>query len=140
MYTGYFCNHSTFILFQAMEEIKKEQLKKWVSFLLIFSGVTFQQLLHHDIFCNTSLHCISWYVFEIHFFSDPLSICRHPTDVFYATFLKREHLHTIVWCYETKKNCEHQNIFGKSFFVSRKKPGTSPWLEQWTASINASHF
>ena len=45
-----------------MEEIKKEQLKKWVSFLLIFAGVTFQQLLHHDIFCNTSLHCISRYV------------------------------------------------------------------------------
>ncbi|CAH3039837.1 unnamed protein product [Pocillopora meandrina] len=37
------------------------------------------------------------YVFEIHFFSGPLSICRHPTDVFYDTFLKREHLHTIFY-------------------------------------------
>ena len=33
---------------------------------------------------------------KIDFFSDPLSICRHPTDVFYAISLKREHLHTIV--------------------------------------------
>ena len=121
MYTGYFCNHSTFILFQAMEEIKKEQLKKWVSFLLIFAGVTFQQLLLHDIFCNTSLHCISRYVFEIHFFSDPLSICRHPTDVFYATFLKREHLHTIVWCYETKKKLWTSEYIWKVLFCFKEK-------------------
>ena len=104
-----------------MEEIKKEQLKKWVSFLLIFAGVTFQQLLHHDIFCNTSLHCISRYVFEIHFFSDPLSICRHPTDVFYATFLKREHLHTIVWCYETKKKTVNIRIYLESPFLFQGK-------------------
>ena len=65
--TGYLLNHSTFILFQPMEEIKKEQLKNWVSFLLIFAEVTSQQLLHHGNFCNTSLHCcISWYVIKIH--------------------------------------------------------------------------
>ena len=42
-------------------------------------------------------------ILKIDFFSDPLSISRHPTDVFYAISLKREHLHTIVWCYETQK-------------------------------------
>ena len=83
-----------------MEEIKKEQLKKWVSFLLIFAGVTFQQLLHHDIFLQYFLTFASVdMLLKIHFFSDPLSTCRHPTDVFYAISLKREHSHTIIWCY-----------------------------------------
>ena len=88
-------------------------------------------------FCRSNISTVtsSWYflqyfltfasvdmLLKIRFFSDPLSTCRHPTDVFYAISLKREHLHTIVWCYETQKTVNIRIYLKCPFLFQGKKP------------------